>query len=272
MSQYANRTFAPRISCSVNRKGVLDIDTVKGCRCGMDKYPNGGCYGLCYAAKLAKVYGFDFSVSVSRLPSTDDPRQGILFPGLFCGGPKRIYDTVKYHKGPFFRIGTMGDPCHDWQLTTYICGWLCHLKVPVVITKHWITIPDDLLTRLEEYGAIVNTSISPLDTKDEIEHRLSQFNRLGAVGIRSVLRIVSCKFGETETGNRLDIAQARLFRNAPLIDNPLRIPLNDPRVVRGDIVARSVKDLHGKVGISIANKKTYIGECGACPDQCGIFN
>lgn len=58
--------YDDKLTATINRKGVLDIDTVKGCRSGVKIYPNGGCYGLCYAFKMAAVYGFDFSKSVSR--------------------------------------------------------------------------------------------------------------------------------------------------------------------------------------------------------------
>jgi hypothetical protein len=58
--------YKPVLSAHVNRKGVLDIDTVKGCSLGMGSYPGGGCYGVCYANKVATLYGFNFNKSVSR--------------------------------------------------------------------------------------------------------------------------------------------------------------------------------------------------------------
>ena len=56
------RLYSNVITASVNRKGVLDVDTVKGCALGMLAYPGGGCYGECYARKTATLYGFNFSV------------------------------------------------------------------------------------------------------------------------------------------------------------------------------------------------------------------
>ena len=58
--------YLPVLTVTENGKGVLDVDTVKGCTEGMKKYPEGGCYGECYAAKTAKRYGIDFTKSISR--------------------------------------------------------------------------------------------------------------------------------------------------------------------------------------------------------------
>ena len=103
------KQYAPHISASVNRKGVLDIDSVKGCSFGMAKYP-GGCYGLCYAAKMAKLYGYDFTKSVSRKIDTGDQLE--LFKGVVAIGVRSVFRLVKRHKAGYFRIGVMGDPSH----------------------------------------------------------------------------------------------------------------------------------------------------------------
>ncbi len=100
----------PRLTASVNRKGVLDIDTVKGCTHGMSAYPDGGCYGLCYARKTATLYGYDFGKSVSRKPLESDKTH--------------IENIVKRHHAPWFRTGNMGDPSYDWDNTVNICEWL----------------------------------------------------------------------------------------------------------------------------------------------------
>jgi hypothetical protein len=60
------RRYSNVLTVSINRKGVMDVDTVKGCSVGMATYPKGGCYGECYAYKNARTYGFDFRTSVSR--------------------------------------------------------------------------------------------------------------------------------------------------------------------------------------------------------------
>lgn len=60
------RRYASGLTASVNSNGVMDCDTVKGCSLGMAAYPSGGCYGECYARKIAAYRGFDFTVSVNR--------------------------------------------------------------------------------------------------------------------------------------------------------------------------------------------------------------
>jgi hypothetical protein len=265
------KQYLPRLSAQVNRKGVLDIDSVKGCSMGMAHYPNGGCYGLCYAAKVSKFYGYDFSKSVSRKLSSDNVKQLTLFDCKTIYGKKNISNIVKTNALKWFRIGTMGDPCHDWELTLLLCEWLGKYKIPVAITKHWVTIPVAYIDRFKKCGTVFNTSISALDTDDEIEHRLEQFNRLKKHGIRSVLRVVSCKFGDTENGKMLHNKQEEILKNWPLIDNPLRIPCTDGRVVSGDIITVKKMDMNVKTSVSINDESTYIGKCNQCKDQCGVL-
>ncbi len=125
-------------------------------------------------------------------------------------------------------------------------------------------------TSLKKCGAVVNTSTSPLDTKEEIEYRLNIFGWLKEVGIKSVLRVVSVRFGSIGKDDELNQTQKMLFKNAPIIDNPLRIPTTDKRVVAGDIVVQRHKDKGGGSTVSVLNKSSYIGTCKTCPDQCGV--
>ena len=258
------KDFRPTISASINRKGVLDIDTVKGCELGMKTYPNGGCYGLCYAAKLSSLYGYNFAKCTSREFTN---RNQCEFGFVGCNiGNSVVLNVVKTHSLDWFRIGTMGDPSHDWKLTLELCEWLFSIRTPVIITKHWITIPAFMLCDFAETKAVFNTSVSALDTEQEIEHRLEQHERLKRNGCKSILRIVSCKFGDTENGKKMKGVQDWLFSLGCCIDNPLRIPKNDYRVLCGDIMVTSTRPL----SISQQNKDTYTGHCKACPDQCGL--
>jgi hypothetical protein len=250
------RDYSPRLTATINKKGVLDIDTVKGCTLGMQKYPYGGCYGLCYAFNIADSMNFNFRKSVSRHINGFDR--------------EHIEDVVKRHSLSWFRIGTMGDPSHDWDLTIEVCSWLSKYKIPIIITKHWIQATDNQLIQLALCGAIVNTSISPLDTIDEILYRLEQFKRLKSFGVKSILRIVSIKPGYTDLGIKLKKYQDKLFKYEPFIDNPLRIPVDDKRVKEGHILVSKEKDVTGYRYISVDNKQSYIGNCQGCPDQCGI--
>lgn len=250
------RLFKSVLSVSENRKGVLDIDTVKGCSIGMSNYPEKGCYGLCYAQRLSRCRGIDFSTSVSRKINKHDK--------------KTIQQVVKRHPAKWFRIGTMGDPSHDWELTLSVCEWLGRAKIPVIVTKHWVAMTDTQIERLKKCGVIINTSISALDNSDEIHHRLAQFYRLQEKNVGSILRIVSAKFGDTEWGSRRAKVQDYLFSLSPTIDNPLRIPFSDKRVIDGDIIVERHDDLGGGSTISIANRSAYIGRCDKCQDQCGV--
>lgn len=251
------RTFDDRLTAVENMKGVLDVDSVKGCSYGMKAYPGGGCYGLCYACKMAKCRGFDFSVSVSRQPYDEDRRA--------------IEHAVSFHKLNWFRIGTMGDPSHDWPLTLYVCEWLGRLKKPVIVTKHWRTCPSDIIARLSKCGAVFNTSVSALDSEDEREYRLDQFYRVMSLGCRSFLRVVTCKFNDTDEGKRLASIQTWLLSCGNIIDTPLRIPRCDSRVCAGTIIAEKVENIKGESTVSRWNENVYIGHCSTCPDQCGVM-
>ncbi len=248
------REYLPVLTVTKNRKGVLDLDTVKGCTSGMKKYPNGGCYGLCYAAKTAKRYGIDFSKAVTRNQCNK----------------RNIEHQIKNDGASWFRIGVMGEPCHDWDWTVEVCEWLSKYKTPVIVTKSWINMTCNHMKSLRKHGVVVNISISPLDIESERNHRLYQFLRLRDFSIRAVLRIVSVKFGNTENGRQMDEIQNKLFLYTPIIDNPLRIPKTDRRVIGGDIVVGWHKDLGGGSSISITRRDAYIGPCSTCPDQCGV--
>lgn len=154
------RHYKPELTIEINDKGVIDIDTVKGCTMGIRNNPD-GCWGLCYAKKIADYRGIEFGVSVSRLPTKQSLRD--------------ICKTVRNSPLPFVRIGTMGDPCHDWGLTVMLCRYLSQLKPVVIITKHWIPISDEQMEKLGKLGVIINTSISALDTSAQIKYRLEQY-------------------------------------------------------------------------------------------------
>ena len=249
------RTYGENLTAIINRKGVLDIDTVKGCQLGMERYPGGGCYGLCYAAKNALFYGIDFSVSVVR----EKINRQII---------ERV---VNRHRLGWFRVGTMGDPSHDWDYAAWVCNWLGKFKTPVIVTKHWREMSAKNALDFEACGTVVNTSISALDTDEEIEYRLGMFEWLKGRGVGSALRVVTVKCGDSETGNQMRKRQDRILENEPVIDNPLRIPMGDMRVTCGDIVVeKNGYAVGGGSTISISDRSAYVGKCPTCPDQCGV--
>ena len=249
------KTYHRRLTATVNAKGVLDIDTVKGCALGMRAHPRNGCYGLCYACKIAVLYGIDFTKSVSRIPNNKDRRA--------------LEAMVANHWATWFRVGTAGDPCHDWNLTIDVCKWFSRFKTPIIVTKHWITLTDEQIGWLAACQSIVNTSVSALDLPDERSYRLSQYKRLSEVGVRSVLRVVTCRFGENALGKERDTIQSDLLSQPHVIDNPLRIPESDPRVASGEILIDERVDSIGGSKVSVFNPSVYLGNCQGCPDQCG---
>jgi hypothetical protein len=252
--------YHPVLTAAENRKGVLDVDTVKGCTAGMRAYPNGGCYGACYAAKTAKLYGRDFSVSVSRLPH----------PWAW----RSVWKTVKDHDAHWYRIGTAGDPSHDWENTVRVCELLKETgKHPVIITKHWRKLGDGHLARLRKCRAVINTSISALDTPAELKYRIAQIGRVAESGCKSVARIVTCKFGNTEWGAERNEVQAWLLTMRPHVDNPLRLSASDQRVEDGHLIVEKVAQaIGGGKMVSLHHTGVYLGTCAGCVDQCGAHN
>jgi hypothetical protein len=255
----SNRTYGPFLTIELNRKGVLDIDTVKGCSLGMAAYPNGGCYGECYAAKGCKRSGIDFAKSVSRRLHTNWHRSTM----------KRLMGESGLS---WYRIGTAGDPSHDWGNTTHVIRALRPMDMtPVVVSKFWKPPTDEQVNTLARFGAVVNVSVSGMDTDREIEQRLMQHDRLRDAGVLTVLRVVTCRYGATEWARECDDKQSWLLTRGTIIDNPLRASANNPRVLDGSIICeRRPESIGGGKLVSIHNNSVYIGKCDQCPDQCGI--
>jgi len=252
------RLYKPFLTAVENGKGVLDVDTVKGCTLGMASRPDGGCYGECYANKNAKQYGIDFTVSVSRKLTPWNRTD------VFC--------AVNDHPASWYRIGTAGDPSHDWENTLAVCEWLLETnKTPVIITKHWIPLSDEQMARFARVGAVFNTSVSGLDTDAQINYRIAQIERIRAAGMRSVTRVVTCEYGTSEWAQAAKAKQDFLLTLTPIIDNPLRADKSNPHVVNGDIILTRRDDaIGGGKLVSLNDGGAYLGTCHECPDQCGV--
>lgn len=252
------RPYGNLLTVDINQKGVLDVDVVKGCTAGIAAHGEKGCYQACYAATIAKFRGIDFSRAVVRKVRTK--AQAIM-----------IERAVKASPLGFFRIGTMGDPCHAWEETVSTVEWLAPHAIPVIITKHWRVAKDAQLERLVACGAIINTSVSALDSEAHLARRVAEIHRYAAMGGPSVARVVSCDFNTDDPlGAQMDRVQRRLFAMRPMIDNPLRVPSTHHLVQAGIIRLRKVKDLESVRTISIApDSITYLGHCSCCTDLCG---
>lgn len=252
-----DNTYRPFLTVSENGKGVLDVDTVKGCQHGLSAHPNGGCYGECYAYKTARRYGIDFSISVPRKIRAQDFND--------------IFNSVEQHRSTWYRIGVSGDPSSDWENTIRVCEALAGTKkIPVIITKHWKCLSDIDLVRLKNCNAVINTSTSGLDTDAEIKHRVGQIERLRSAGLKSVCRVVTCEFGNSEFAQNCKAKQDYLLSLVPIIDNPLRASKNNEMVKNGDIILTKVDGAIGGKLISLHDASIYLGRCNECPDQCGV--
>lgn len=252
------RRYRPFLTAVENEKGVLDVDTVKGCSLGMAARPDGGCYGECYANKIAERYGIDFTVSVSRKITPWNRAT------IFC--------AVRDHPNYWYRIGTNGEPCHDWDNTLEVCEALQGTgKTPVIITKHWIPLSNDHIARLAKLSAVVNTSVSGFDSDAQIKHRVAQMERLKAAGVRSITRVVTCDYGTSAWALAAKKKQDYLMSLTPIIDNPLRADKSNQHVVNGDIfLTRRPEAIGGGKMVSLHRSDVYLGTCDACPDQCGV--
>jgi len=258
VSESGKRFYRGVISASENRKGVLDVDTVKGCSFGLHRHPNGGCYGECYALKIARQYGVEFSRSVSRLPT----------PKAF----RAVFFSVQQFKASWYRIGTAGDPSCDWNNTISVIERLAPTgKTAIVITKHWISISEKHIAALKRFGVIVNTSCSGLDSDLETKYRISQMDRLRDGGVKSICRVITCQFGNSDWAKKCKARQDLLLKIIPIIDNPLRASKSNPRVLSGEIILTKVPSaIGGGKNVSLHRDGIYLGECSKCPDQCGV--
>lgn len=253
------RRYLSVLTASLNRKGVLDVDTVKGCTEGIRTHGKKGCYDACYAAQTARVYGIDFTASITRRP----------VPGYL----HRVLMAVWRAPARWYRIGVAGDPSHDWENTVTVCELLRHTKkIPVIVTKHWFPATDDQLRRLAKVGTVFNTSTSGMDTDDEVDYRIGQLRRVAAFGMRSVCRVVTCDYGFSKWALECATKQTYLLSLIPIIDTPLRVPLSHPHVTNGDITITKRADSIGGGArtVSVHNETTYLGTCAQCPDQCGV--
>jgi hypothetical protein len=253
------RLYHDSITASANAKGCMDVDTVKGCTEGMRSEP-GGCYGECYAAKIADRYGIDFGQSVSRGFVDQWQHRDILVRQL------------RQHPLSWYRIGVMGDPSHDWPNTLRVIRLLRPAeKTAVIVTKHWKVLTDDHLSQLQDLDVVVQTSTSGLDSPAQERHRVGQYRRVRHYGIRSVNRVVTCAFGDTEWARAAEGRQDRLMSLGPVIDTPLRVQPANPRVVSGDLVAtHRVDAVGGGTLLSLHDPDVFLGNCADCPDQCGV--
>lgn len=251
------REYTNRISLTKNDRGIYSLDTSIGCESGLKDNPR-GCYNDCYAAKSAKLYGYDFSKTVFRYFENKAHERKIIL-------------QISKIKLDFVRIGTSGDPSENWEHTLNVCKIISKAnKQIVIITKHWNVLTEEQLNFLSTINICINTSVSALDNPELLKNGIEQYNRIKSY-CKSILRIVSCDFNlENETGKKLSDIQHNLFKNEDTLDTVLRVSKNNPLVKDGVINVKESTFLGKKALISKFNKKTYFGKCSNCHEMCGI--
>ena len=250
------KQYSSTIALIKNSRGIYGLDTSIGCSSGMET--PGGCYGDCYAAKSAKLYGYDFSKTVLRKFTSEKHKREIVAQ----------IDKIKLD---FVRIGCSGDPSENWDHCISILNVIARSnKEIVIITKHWTLLTDQQLQYLSTINVCINTSVSALDELSQLQRNLAQYNRIKPY-CKSVLRIVSCDFNtENIEGYRMHLIQQQLFANEAVIDTVFR-PSKTSQYIANGIVNTKVGVFNGhKALMSKYNRKTYTGKCASCKEMCGV--
>jgi len=261
------KTYKNIISLSKNERGIWDLDTIKGCKSGIEENPK-GCYNDCYAFKTANRYGINFKVSVNRYFESESHKQSII-------------NQIEKIDMPFIRIGCSGDPSENWEHTLNIINLIRNkkqlslfdyksTKQIVIITRHWNILTNNQLNELKKYNICINTSVSALDSDKLIERSLTEYNRLKTY-CKSVLRVVTCDFNKNnEVGKTMNEIQNNLLRNENIIDTVFRPTYKNPFVLNGIINVKKMAFMKSKALVSKNNKKAFLGKCENCLEMCGL--
>lgn len=252
------RDYSSKISLTKNSRGIYSLDTSIGCSSGMSNEA-GGCYNDCYAAKSAKIYGYDFSKTVYRYFENEKHR-------------KEILNKINRVKLDFIRIGCSGDPSENWEHAISIIKKIdtCNKQI-VIITRHWTTLTDEQLMYFAKINICVNTSISAMDKPEIFDRCLEQYERLKPY-CKSILRIVSCDFNlDNNEGHKKAKIQAELFKNESTLDTVFR-PSKTNKLVTDGVINTSVTKFmdNTKTLVSKYNRSTYTGKCSTCHEMCGL--
>jgi hypothetical protein len=251
------REYSRVISLTRNSRGIYSLDPSIGCNSGMSN-EFGGCFGECYAAKSAKLYGYDFSKTVYRDFKDEKHRH-------------KIVDSINRIKLDFIRIGTSGDPSEDWNHTVKIIKGIdkCNKQI-VIITKHWTNLTSEQLEYFGTINVCVNTSVSAIDKPYLTDNSLAQYELLKSY-CKSILRVVSADFNtDNPTGRMLANRQEQLFTNENTLDTVLRVNKRNSLVSDGVIKVTPAKFLGKNTLVSKYRRNTYFGKCATCHEMCGI--
>lgn len=249
------RSYSDKITLTENSRGIWVLDPIMGCKSGLEKDKK-GCFSDCYAARNARIYGYDFTENVLRDFKNEKHKQSII-------------KKINYLDFPFIRMGNSGDPSENWEHTLKILESLYMInKEVVIITKHWNKLTLEQLKRLSKLNVCINTSISAID--ENLHQNIEQFELLKKY-CKSVLRCVSFDFNiKNKKGLEYDIIQNWIFNNYNVLDTVFRCSKSNPLYKNEIINIKETKFLGKKCYISKYNNKTYFGNCNSCLEKCGL--
>lgn len=248
------RSYSKKITLTENGRGIWTIDPIMGCKSGVEKDKK-GCFGDCYAARNARIYGYNFEENVLRDFESDKHLQSII----------RKANKLEF---PFIRMGNSGDPSENWEHTLKIIEKLEPInKQIIIITKHWNKLNIEQLNRLKNLNVCINTSISAID--ENLHESIMQYELLKKY-CKSILRCVSFNFNtKNKKGMEYSIIQDWIFNTYDVLDTVFRCSKSNSLYKEGIINIKETKFLGDKCYVSKYNPKTYFGNCNNCLEKCG---
>lgn len=249
------RSYSNKITLTENGRGIWTIDPIMGCKSGVEKDKK-GCFGDCYAARNARIYGYNFSENILR--DFEDEKH-----------LKSIISSINKLKFPFVRMGNSGDPSENWQHTLKIIEKLKPInKQIIIITKHWSKLNIEQLNRLKKLNVCINTSISAID--ENLHQNIEQYELLKGY-CKSILRVVSFDFNlKNKDGLELNLLQDWIFNTYDVLDTIFRCSKSNDLYKKGIINIKETKFLGKKCYVSKKHNKTYFGKCSNCLEKCGL--
>jgi len=249
------RSYSKKITLTENGRGIWTIDPIMGCRSGVEKDKK-GCFGDCYAARNARIYGYNFTENILR---DFDSEKHLL----------SIIKKINNLDFEFIRMGNSGDPSENWEHTIMILEKLKPInKEIVIITKHWTKLNSQQLNRISKLNVCINTSISPIDTN--LHENINQYEIIKGY-CKSILRCVSFDFNlKNKKALSFNLTQDWIFNNYEVLDTVFRCSKSNYLFKEGIINIKETKFLNKKCYVSKYNKKTYFGNCINCIEKCGI--
>ena len=223
---------ASRVRIIGNHKTDGMIDPVRGCL-GCELSPE------CYARKMARMGRTDHGIPVRQ----------ILDPVFLAKQVKRYAQ----HPHDWIRIGCVGDPSFDWELTTEVCRIVRDAGVtPVIVSKIHQAIPRKCAASLAE-TSLLQVSVSGMQTQRQGETRLATVLRHRSLGGAVMIRLVSARWlaGSAPDKRQTALAFWAQSHGVTVLDTPLRLRRTGPfwALVEQPVYHRHCSPMSGTLGI-----------------------